>query len=100
MNLADYDVLECDVRPTSLGEALRIRIHRKDMAPMGWRELADLFNKLYPGRWACQMFPPQKETIDQANKYHLFVFDQAPQGLDLLSASPVGTRTPRSWLDQ
>jgi hypothetical protein len=94
-----YDVLECDVRPTALGEALRIRVHRKDMAAMGWPELADLFNVLYPGKWACQMFPPHLEIIDQANKYHLFVFEQAPAGLNL-DSPPKGTRRPDGWLDQ
>jgi len=64
------------------------------MVPMGWREIADLFNALYPGKWACQMFPPRLEILDQANKYHLFVFDEAPEGLDLMRPEPKGTRRP------
>lgn len=94
MDTDDYDVLECDIRPTVLGEALRIRVHRKDMAPMGWRELCDLFNVLYPGRWACQMFPPARDVLDQANKYHLFVFDRHPDGMDLGDPPPKESRQP------
>jgi hypothetical protein len=94
MSPGDYDVLECDIRPTVLGDALRIRVHRVDMAPMGWRELCDLFNFLYPGKWACQMFPPHLDVIDQANKYHLFIFDSYPAGLDIGEPAPRGSRRP------
>lgn len=83
MNVDDYDVLECDTRQTALGQALRVRVHRIDKGPMGWRELCDLFNTLYPDKWACQMLPPHLKIIDQVNKYHLFVFDEYPTGLDI-----------------
>lgn len=94
MSLEDYYILECDIRPTILGEALRIQIHRWDMAAMGWPELCAVFNEAYPGRWACQMFPPALEVIDQANKYHLFVFEEYPHGLDLGAPQPRGSRHP------
>ena len=54
-----YDVLECDRRPTPLGEARYVRIHRKDKAPMGFRELWDVFDRYYPACWAVQVFPPR-----------------------------------------
>ena len=79
-----YDVLECDTRETVLGEAMYVRIHRDDMAPMGFRELWDLFAERYPGKWAVQVFPDANNLLDQANKYHLFVIDKAPAGLNLM----------------
>jgi hypothetical protein len=90
----DYYVLECDVRPTVLGEALRVQIHRWDMKPMGWAELWSVFSAKYPGKWAFQMFPPYEVKLDQANKYHLFVFDQEPTGLNLFEDPPKGSRRP------
>ena len=86
-----YDVLECDRRPTAFGEALYVRIHRTDMAVMGFRELWDLFDRLYPGQWAVQVFPPREHLLDQANKYHLFVFEQKPEGLSLSEPAPKGS---------
>ena len=86
-----YDILECDRRPTAFGEALYVRFHRKDMAVMGFRELWDLFDRLYPGKWAVQVFPERAQLLDQANKYHLFVYDRCPQGLNLCDAPPKGS---------
>jgi hypothetical protein len=86
-----YDILECDRRPTSFGQATYVRIHRKDMAVMGFRELWDLFDRLYPGKWGVQVFPERKHLLDQANKYHLFVYDRCPDGLNLCEAPPKGS---------
>lgn len=91
---ATYDVLECDRRPTAAGEALRIRIHRHDMKPMGFKELWSVFAERYPGRWAVQVFPPKDRLLDQANKYHLFVLPEAPAGMDLVAGPPPGARAP------
>lgn len=85
-----YDVLECDRRLTAFGDALYVRIHRKDMAVMGFRELWETFERLYPGKWAVQVFPPRDRLLDQANKYHLYVYDTCPSGLDLGEAPPKG----------
>lgn len=89
-----YDVLECDRRPTALGEVLYVRIHRVDGAPMGFREVYDVFADAYPGCYAVQVFPPVDRLFDQVNKYHLFVLDQKPAGLDLFDRAPKGTRAP------
>jgi hypothetical protein len=86
-----YDVLECDRRPTGFGEAMYVRIHRKDMAVMGFRELWDLFDRLYPSLWAVQVFPPRESLLDQANKYHLFVYAHKPEGLSLMDGPPRGS---------
>jgi hypothetical protein len=83
LNLDLYDVLECDERDTALGHALYVRIHRKDMAVIGFRELWEVFAALYPGRWAMQAFPPRAHLLDQANKYHLFVLEEEPTGFNL-----------------
>jgi hypothetical protein len=88
----DYDVLECDERCTPLGAATYVRIHRHDMAAMGFRELWEVFDALYPARWAVQVFPPRESLLDMANKYHLFVFTLQPTSLDLMEPAPRGTR--------
>jgi len=88
--------LECDVRPTVLGLVLRVQLERYDDAAMGWEELHAAFVRRYPGRWAVQCFPPPRATMNGAHKYHLFVLDQPPVGLDLSQDPPSGTRAPES----
>jgi hypothetical protein len=88
-------VLECDVRPTPLGRALRVQIERHDGARMGWEELHAVFVAHYPGRWAVQCFPPLGAVLNGANKYHLFVLlDGEPAALDIGRDPPVGTVEP------
>ena len=87
----EYDILECQRRPTALGTALYIRIHRKDMQIMRYSELWAVFTRFYPGKWAMQVLPPAGSLIDMANKYHLFVYDEAPAGMDLSVPNPKGT---------
>ena len=76
-------MLVCDPGPSALGIVRRVRIHRLDMAPMGFRELWNLFDAIFPGRWAVQVFPPQHLLLDQANKYHLWLLEVEPDGLNL-----------------
>jgi hypothetical protein len=71
-----YDVLECFHRETPFGPVLLVRIHRKDKAVMGWPELAGLVQELYPTRRAVQTIPLKHHTIDQANKYHVWVLPE------------------------
>ena len=87
----EYDILECQRRPTALGEALYVRIHRKDMQIMRYSELWAVFTRHYPGKWALQVLPAAGSLIDMANKYHLFVYDKAPEGMDLSGPVPAGT---------
>ena len=68
---------------TALGLALRIQIERHDGKPMGFREVWDVFEEHYPGRWGIQLFPPRSRFFDQANKYHIHVVEHHPDGLDL-----------------
>jgi hypothetical protein len=84
VNLDDYDVLEVDPhRLTDAGWCAYVRIHRLDMEKMGYRELWSVVQQLYPGKWAVQSFPPWDKLIDQANKYHVLVFERTPEGFDL-----------------
>jgi hypothetical protein len=91
-DLDTYDVLECDDRDTGLGHAMYVRIHRKDMAVVGFRELWEVFDALYPSRWAVQVFPPREHLLDQANKYHLFVLDEEPVAFNLCRPPPRRSR--------
>lgn len=87
-------LLECDRRPTVAGEALLVSISRRDQRPMGFLEVHQVFAAHYPGRWGLQVFPPQERLLNGANKYHLFVLDEPPAGMDLCSPAPRGTRAP------
>lgn len=87
-------LLECDRRPTVAGEALLVSISRHDQRPMGFLEVHQVFAAHYPGRWALQAFPPQELLLNGANKYHLFVLEEPPAGMDLCSPAPRGTRAP------
>lgn len=71
-------VQEMEWRKTSLSSSpvLYIRIRREDCRPMSWPEVWAVFADRYPGRWACQFFPPASQLVDEANIYHLFVFEE------------------------
>lgn len=77
-----YDVLDCGVRETVAGPARYVRVHRLDMATMGYRELWDVLARACSG-WGVQSFPPPGQLRDEANKYHFLVFAQAPAGFHL-----------------
>jgi hypothetical protein len=47
---------------------------------MSWTDVWRTFASAYPGKWACQFFPPETELVDEANIYHLFVLDVTPTG--------------------
>ena len=80
-------VTEKGVIQTALGSALRIQIERADKSPMGFRDVWEAFEHAYPGKWALQCFPPREHLFDQANRYHLHVFDACPDGLDLFQTN-------------
>lgn len=78
MNLSTSSITEVECRGTPLGLALYIRIWRPDGKKMGWKDVWKRFAEAYPGKWALQTFPPDKYLIDEANIYHLFVYDDVP----------------------
>lgn len=78
-----YDVLDCGVRETVAGPARYVRVHRLDMATIGYRELWTVVQCACPGGWGVQSFPPAGQLQDGANKYHVLVFAQAPGGFHL-----------------
>jgi hypothetical protein len=84
-DLRDYDILHCETHQTAFGTCFRLRIHRNDMLPMGYRELWEVFQAACPGKWGVQYFPPWEKLLDQANKYHIMVFETAPEGLDMMA---------------
>ena len=76
-------VTEQGRRATGLGPATWITIERADGRRMAWSEVHDSFSERYPGRWAVQVFPPSQSLLNTANRYHLWVLDHAPLGLDI-----------------
>jgi hypothetical protein len=83
-------VQEMDVRDTIYGPTQYIRIQRDDSQPMSWREVWEVFADRYPGKWAFEMFPPREFLVDDANIYHLYVLEEAPQGVDISWAEQEG----------
>lgn len=88
-------LLECDIRPTVLGLALRVQVERYDDQPMTWAEVYAAFSEKYPGMWAVQVLPPTGHLMDGANKYHLFVLEDRPTGMDISLDAPPGTVWPK-----
>ena len=76
-------VQELEMKSTSFGDVLRIKIRRYDEKPMGWSEVWEKFSESYPGKWAVQFFPPKDELVDDANVYHLYVLSSRPQGVSI-----------------
>ena len=74
---------DAEVRDTSLGPARRIRMWAQGYETMTWREIWEAFTKLYPGKWAVQVYPPTDQLVDGRAIYHLFVCEQDPQGLNI-----------------
>lgn len=80
---SDLSLREIERRETALGDVTYIKIHAPDYRPLGWREVWEKFAETYPGRWAVQAFPPADQLVDGKAVYHLFVCDEAPQGLNI-----------------
>ena len=81
--LEEAFVQEVEVRHTSFGPALYIKIQTHDRQVMTWAEVWEVFSDRYPGRWAAQFFPPAAEMVDEVNIYHLFVLGFTPQGVSI-----------------
>lgn len=78
-----YITDRCSFRYSILGDVRYISIQRHDGKRMGWEEIYAKFASAYPGKWAVQTFPPEDCLINEANMYHLYVFDEKPEGLTL-----------------
>ena len=72
-----------DRRSTDLGSAQYIRIFTPNYQKLSWREIWDCFCSAFPDKWAVQVFPARGHLVDDANIYHLFVFDEPPRGMDI-----------------
>jgi hypothetical protein len=87
-------------RQTDLGPVRYFRIQRDDGRAMNWAEIQSVFNKVHPGKWAVEVFPPATHTINLMNAYHLFVFDGPPRNLTINNLSSDGTPLPVTRGDQ
>lgn len=52
---------------------LHIQISRNDGARMTRTEVQSIFNRVYPGRWGYEVYPPAEHYGDLMNAYHLWV---------------------------
>jgi len=81
--LGQPHIQEREYRETSLGQALYIRIFTDNYRQLSWSEVWAVFSQRYPGRWACQFFPPADCVLDEENIYHLFVLEEDPRNVDV-----------------
>ena len=80
-------ITERGIEETCLGAALQLKVHASDYSLLSWREIWDEFVRLYPGKWAVQVFPPEENLVDSKNVYHLWVLESEPWGLNLRQTS-------------
>lgn len=58
-------------------------VRRHDDKPMGWTQLQRIKNEIVGyDKMAIQVFPKTKNVVDQANMYHLWVFDSFDFGIN------------------
>lgn len=58
------------------GKVEHLWIRRHDSKPMGWSQLQRIKNEVSGSdKMAVQVFPKESNLIDQANMYHLWVFE-------------------------
>lgn len=58
------------------GEIQHLWIRRHDSKPIGWSQLQRIKNEVAgKEKMAIQVFPKESLLIDQANMYHLWVFE-------------------------
>jgi len=72
-----------EITASRLGPVRQIKIFAPGYPPLQWREVWERFMVEYPGQWAVQMFPPEGSLVDGKAVYHLWVLENAPEGLDI-----------------
>lgn len=76
-------ITERGYRDSCLGRVLQLKIFAADYRALNWREVWEAFAAKYPDCWAVQCFPPANHLVDGKAVYHLFVCEQAPEGLNI-----------------
>lgn len=79
-------VQTCEVVDTSFGPMTYLKVGRHDDKPMAWTEVWQAFTAIYPDKWAVQFFPSADRVVDEANRYHLYMLDAPPSGVDIKRA--------------
>lgn len=74
---------DSETRESTLGTVRHIRMWAANHERLTWREIWEAFARLYPGKWAVQVFPPADQLVDGKAVYHLFVCETAPEGLNV-----------------
>lgn len=52
---------------------IHLKIYSPDYQPLSWEQVWQAFVDVYPNRWAIQFFPPEKELVNDAHVYHLWL---------------------------
>ena len=81
--MTKVEITERGYRESCLGPVLQIKVFALDYRPLFWTEVWEAFARLYPGKWAVQVFPPVDQLVDGKAVYHLFVCEKAPEGLNI-----------------
>lgn len=82
--MSPHRITDHGLVPTAMGPARRVQIEREDGAPMGWREVWEVFAAAYPGEWGVTLLPPRGRLLDQCNRYHVHIVEpHVVKGMDL-----------------
>ena len=73
--------VQVSTEPSTLGEITHLWIRRHDRKPLIWRDMQRIKNELVgEHRAGVEVYPAQKDVVDDADIYHLWVL---PQGFQL-----------------
>lgn len=76
-------VQEVGSRDTDLGPALYVKVRTEDYALLTWREVWEAVAAAHPRRWGAMFMPPADQLVDDANVYHVYLFDEEPRGVNV-----------------
>lgn len=78
--MSEHYVEQCHPIRTRYGLVTKVMVYRLDMRPMYYRELYDVLQLEFPRRQWLQLGPLPEHLLDNANKYHVALFEE---GADL-----------------
>lgn len=65
-------------RSSRWGPVTRVTIERSDRKRMGWEAIWKAFTEVFPGRWAVEIYPPERCLVNEENQYHLALLAEEP----------------------
>ncbi|MBK8986275.1 MAG: hypothetical protein IPM39_09365 [Chloroflexi bacterium] len=57
-------------------EVARLKVYTPDYRRLAWLQVWQVFQAVYPGRWALELYPPAEDLMDDAHVYHLWLLPE------------------------